>query len=291
VNVWLLVNKDAGRGMSAGTLCDLIEGAGHVVLDAVEANGETLAPDRHADLVAVAGGDGTVAAASSLVAGSATPLAILPLGTANNIARSLALSESIPELIAGWASARRVPFDLGYARAATREWRLVEGAGAGLIPAGIAARQRAQHRGAGFGHPATEVADAVRTFSDVLEGLEPRRWSIVIDGTRRVEDYLLVEVLNIPSVGPNLTLSAGANPTDGYFDVVLAERKHRDELMAYLSGCAQGRGAPLSLPGCRARSITIEGCDDLHIDDERIDTCQLGEISISIAPGAMTVLV
>jgi diacylglycerol kinase (ATP) len=41
------------------------------------------------DVVAAAGGDGTVAAAARTLAGQGISLAILPMGTANNIARSL----------------------------------------------------------------------------------------------------------------------------------------------------------------------------------------------------------
>jgi diacylglycerol kinase family enzyme len=46
-----------------------------------------------------AGGDGTAANAARTVAGRAIPLAVLPLGTANNIARSLGYVGSIEELI------------------------------------------------------------------------------------------------------------------------------------------------------------------------------------------------
>ncbi len=72
---------------------------------------------------------------------SSATLAILPLGTANNIATSLGLNAPVPELIASWSTARRVPFDLGYARAASKEWLVVEGVGGGLVPAGIARAQ------------------------------------------------------------------------------------------------------------------------------------------------------
>ena len=46
----------------------------------------------------------------------------------------------------------------------------------------------------------------------------------------------------------------------------------------------------LSLPSCRARHVHMDSCEEFHIDDERIDTCGLDGIDISIAPGAVTLL-
>jgi diacylglycerol kinase family enzyme len=292
MKVWMLVNQDAGDGVSLEALRTLVERSGHSVLDVVDADSPVSTHDGRADLVAVAGGDGTIAKASGLVARSPTPLAILPVGTANNIARALGLTASIPELIGRWTSARRVPFDLGYARARGNEWRIVEGAGAGLIPAGIAARERRkqQETDEPDDRPA-EIDRAVRAFSDALRDLEPRRWSIVIDGVQIVGDFLIVEVLNIPSVGPNLRLSSRAVPTDGYFDVILADHTYRDDMAVYLSRRLEGDDGELSLPRRLAQTVTIKGCDELHIDDERVDTCGLGEIGIRIAPGAITVLI
>ena len=80
------------------------------------------------------------------------------------------------------------------------------------------------------------------------------------------------------------------NPSDGYFDVILADESHRDQLRSYLEQRAEGRDARLSLPRHRAREVTIESCADLHIDDELVDTCELGPISIRIEPAAIQVL-
>jgi diacylglycerol kinase family enzyme len=114
---------------------------------------------------------------------------------------------------------------------------------------------------------------------------------VVIDGKEISDAFLLIEVLNIPSVGPNLVLGPGATPSDGYFDVIMAQRGHRQELLTYLQHRADGRDAALTLPRQRAREVVIEGCAALHIDDERVDTCALGPITIDVVPAAITVLV
>ena len=100
-----------------------------------------------------------------------------------------------------------------------------------------------------------------------------------------------MEVLNIQSVGPNLVLSPSATPSDGYFDVVMAEPAHRDRLLTYLELRQKGHQPELCLPNRRATTVRIEGCDQLHIDDEHIGPCRRSEISIAIDPGAVTVLV
>ena len=227
-----------------------------------------------------------------MVAGTSTPVAILPLGTANNVATSMGIGGEMTELIASWHRARRVPSDLGHARAGSKTWLVVEGAGGGLIPAGIAAAERQRHsqEEAAPPHPSAEVATAVRAFYDVLDDLEPVRPRISLDGVVFSEDLLLFEILNIRSVGPNLVLSPDASPSDGFFNVVFAGPSHRADLRAYLEDVMNGREAFLSLPTHRARSITIESASQLHLDDERVNLDSFGNVAIDISPGALTML-
>ena len=291
VNVWILCNEDAGRGLSGDDLRKLAQQAGHTVVGVAKRYDEhTPMPHGGVDVVVAAGGDGTVATAAAIVSRSSAALAILPLGTANNIATSLGLRRSVPELIASWPSARRVPFDVGHARADSKEWFVAEGVGGGLVPAGIA---RAQAEGKHWDDiaPTAEVAAAVRNFRDTLVELKPRRWTLTLDGERVSDELLLVEVLNISSIGPNLVFGPDATPSDGLFDVVMAQERHRDELMAYLEQRAEGREARLALPTRRVQEVTIDGCQDLHIDDERVDTCTLGQITIRIEPAALAILI
>jgi diacylglycerol kinase (ATP) len=291
VNVWILCNEDAGRSLSADDLRTLVENAGHAVIGvAKQYDADTVLPDERLDLVVAAGGDGTVATAAGIASRTSAPLAILPLGTANNIATSLGVNAPLHELVASWSTARHLPFDLGHARAAKREWLVVEGVGGGLVPAGIA-RSQAEQKGRREMAPAAEVAAAVRAFRDTLVELEPRPWTLVADGTRISDEFLLVEILNIRSIGPNLVFGPDASPSDGYFDVVMAQECHREELFTYLERRAAGEATRLELPRHRARDVAIERCMEVHVDDERVDTCELGQISIRIEPSAIAVLV
>lgn len=290
MNVWILCNEDAGRGLSADELRTFVERAGHTVLGvAKQYDEQTPLPDGRIDLVVGAGGDGTVATAAGIAAKTSASLALLPLGTANNIASSLGVTASVPDLIASWSTARRVPLDLGCARAGSKQWLVVEGVGGGLVPAGIKSAQTARKTRKEMA-PAAEVAAAVRAFRDALVDLEPRAWTLVLDGRQMVDEFLLIEVLNIPSIGPNLVFGPHASPSDGYFDVILARECHREELLTYLEHRAVEHDTRLALPRHRAREVVVAGCTELHIDDEYVDACELGEISIRIEP-AITVLI
>src|SRR5687767_6144239 len=164
VNVWILCNEGAGRSFSAEDVRHLVRRAGHTVVGvAKEYDAETQLADRHIDLVVAAGGDGTVATVAGIALKTGAALAILPLGTANNIATSLGVEGAVSDLIASWTNGRRRSLDLGVARAASKEWLMVEGAGGGLVPAGIATAQAALER-QDEPAPIEEVTAAVRCF-------------------------------------------------------------------------------------------------------------------------------
>ena len=296
VNVWILSNADAGRSLSNDSLRELVRHAGHTVVGLISKGEEYARPPEHGvDLVVAAGGDGTVETAARLVAGTSIPLAILPLGTANNIATSLEIVADVPQLISSWHRARRVPFDLGRARAGSNEWLVVEGVGGGLIPAGIAAANRALE--SVDAHPAVEVNAAVGVFYQVLTKLKPVRMVVTIDDLSITEELLMLEVLNIRLVGPNLLLAPDASSSDGMFDVVLATPAHRSELLEYLArrmrvppAAGHDTVPRLTLPRYRGRHVRIESHEEMHIDDERVDVTYAGGLDIEITPGAVTVL-
>ena len=242
---------------------------------------------RSPDLIAVAGGDGTIAAAARRLAGCGIPLAILPLGTANNIAKSVGCSEDIEESVARWNAGRHRPFDLGLARGPWGERRFVEAVGSGLIARGIAemdALPAADDR-----PTSSKLADALNRYREVLSRLKPLRCTLDIDGVRTILDALLVEVLNIGSVGPNVTLALDADPSDGMLTIVTAGEEHRADLDSYLGNRARGRHGVLSLPSHRARHVVVDGPGDLHVDDEVI--LSTGPVSVHIEPAALELIV
>ena len=297
VRVALFHNEGAGDGSSVDEITAVLDRHGHHIVQLVDKEwGAEQILDRHADLVVAAGGDGTVAAAARVLAGSKVPLAILPLGTANNIAKSLLVDGPIDSLVERWAHAAPHSIDLGVARGEWGERAFFESVGAGLIPSGISAAKA--HAEALQAHPETsqegsstaKPEDAVRTFRDVLAHLEPQRWTIVIDGEPHVDEFLLVEVLNIASIGPNLVLSERADPCDGLFSVAIATAHDRGLLDEYLAHRSGGGDRPLSLPLRHARRIEIRGSTEVHVDDQLLRSRSPQTVSIDIQPAALEFL-
>jgi diacylglycerol kinase family enzyme len=289
VNVVILTNEEAGRGLSVADLRRVVQDGGHTVVDALtKFDADLRAPQKAVDLFVAAGGDGTVATVAAISARTQTAMAILPLGTANNIASSLGLGNDIAHLVASWAGARPTPLDLGCARAGARTWMVVEGIGSGLIPAGIAAAGSVLARTSA--HPVVEVEKAVEVFLEVLANHQPVPMTIRIDDRQISEPLLMVEVLNMPAIGPNLVLAPEATPFDGQFDVVLARADHRAEMVAYLEARIRGKERRLSLPVHRAHRVRIESCQEVHIDDERVDLRGQASIEVGMRSGAATVL-
>jgi diacylglycerol kinase family enzyme len=289
VNVWILCNEDAGRSLSDTSLRQLIESAGHTVVRLIgKKDVASEWPGAKVDVIVAAGGDGTVKRGATLAAKTRKALAILPLGTANNIAMSLGISADVPQLIASWNDARPVAIDAGRAKAGSKEWLVLEGIGGGLMPAGIAGAEQALE--SVDAHPVVEVAAAVRVFYEELKRLKATHRTVIIDGTRMSRDLLMFEILNVRSVGPNLVLAPEANPSDGLFDVVFAETEHRKELLAYLGALMQGQNARISLPSYRARHVHVETSETVHVDDKRVDLSGIGGIEVSVTAGAITLL-
>ncbi|MGE4054468.1 MAG: diacylglycerol kinase family protein [Vicinamibacterales bacterium] len=292
MKVSLLHNEKAGSSVTLNEIADAIERHGHDIIAVVERHDdqdELLDPG--SELIVVAGGDGTIASAARVLAGQdqPPPLAILPIGTANNIASSLRIVGPLTELVGRWDAARRMPLDIGVASGDWGRRYFVEAVGGGLIPAGI--RMVQSRKADEHGDPSDKVERAQALFRDVLDTLEPSHLTIDMDGTTLTGRFLIVEVLNIKSVGPNLDLCSDANPSDGYFAVVVAAESDRSLVDDYLRHLAESSEARLRLPVHRARKVTIQGLPAMHLDDRVVTLDESAAVSMTIIEGALEVLV
>ncbi|MCW8193811.1 lipid kinase [Proteobacteria bacterium 005FR1] len=98
----LVINPNSRRGSEANleAVLELLRDSGYDVTVRESQSAEECAQNLEAmcddlDLVIVAGGDGTVSSAAASVYQHNKPLAILPLGTANDLARSLSISDDL----------------------------------------------------------------------------------------------------------------------------------------------------------------------------------------------------
>lgn len=184
---------------------------------------------RHADgsLVVAAGGDGTVRAVALRLLGREARLAILPLGTANNIARTFGIDGDPLQLIAGLAQPRKCPFDIGHVRTPWGDDHFLEAMGVGFYADTLAA----------YGADGEKsVLRAIRAFTRTLPSYHSKPFDMTLDGADISGDYLFVEVLNTPAFGPRLKVAPSADPGDGLFEVVRIREAERQGFLNYIAG-------------------------------------------------------
>ena len=277
MRVTLIHNPGAGRQDkdAAKSLMKLLRRAGHKprYQPAKEKKWHRVL-DKGADLVVVAGGDGTVASVTRHMVGRGVPVAILPSGTANNIARSLGLlKRPFEELVRGWRDARRVRLDLGIACGPWGERYFVEGLGAGLF-AGLLVRSEAyevtrKDERKKAKRSAHVVDNALRRLKQAAETAEPVEVAARLDGVDISGNYLLFEAVNLPYIGPNLFIAPDTKAGDGRLEVVLVPEAQRRRLVQYLEHWQENRERPSLLPSRRGKHLQIEWTGfALHIDDK-----------------------
>lgn len=284
MRICLYWNKTAGGGISLDRLTSIIEAAGHHVAYVVEDASELKSHLDDVDCVVAAGGDGTVARAGRLLAGSPLPLAILPLGTANNIASSLAIHGDIAQLVQRWHAGNAATIDVGLVEYRDVRDHFLESVGCGLVTSCIAVGQATLSKD----DPDSHLEDARSLYLDTLRDLRPQQYQIVLDGEEVTGEFLLVEVLNTPSIGPKLEFAEHVSAADGFLSVVVAAESDRAMLTAYLSALQAGEDAAAEFKSWRARAISITGANRIHVDDRVIDAG--GSISIGIRPLSLSIL-
>jgi diacylglycerol kinase (ATP) len=289
MKIALLHNAASGRRVSLDSLRELIGREQHELIRVIEhgADASRLA-DAPAELVVAAGGDGTVADAMRVTARRDVPLAVLPLGTANNIAFSLGVKGPLELLARGWHRATVRPFDIGVLEGPGAAQTFVEGVGGGLVEASLTSfLRRPMRRGE---PPPWQLVRALRRYAHTLPRVRPRSWSLRLDGTPREGEFLLVEVLNIRAVGPNLDLAPHASPSDGTFTVVTAGEADRPALVRYIEERLAGSEGRLNLEHASARCVEIFDPQALHVDDEILRVPPGAAVSIRIEPAALQLL-
>jgi diacylglycerol kinase family enzyme len=272
VRVTLIHNPGAGAQADgdAQKLIELLHDAGHDVrYQSAKDDAWQKALDWPADLVVVAGGDGTVARVARAVVGRSIPVAPLPAGTANNISRTLGLVDRHwEELVRGWPQARRVKLDIGIAKGPWGGRYFVEGVGAGLF-ACLLSGPKSERKRVKRGPPEERVAGALQMLREQADVCPPVEVKTTLDGKELSGRYLLLEAVNIPYVGPNLFLAPDSQPGDGCFDVVLVTEAERERLKNYLTAWQENRERLSVLPSHRGKHLQLEWSGfELHIDDK-----------------------
>jgi diacylglycerol kinase (ATP) len=226
------------------------------------------------DRVVVVGGDGTIQeVVNGVLDGRApTSIGIVPVGSGNDLARSLGL-----------------PTDPAEA------WTVAIGRGTRVIDAATASNREGRRRwfasAGGIGFDA-QVAEAMSTRSGWQSGragyllttlselrrFDNRRLRIVLDGEPIERRALLVAIANGPYYGGGMRIAPDAAPDDGWLDLCVVGDVSRLTAIRELPNLYRGthvRNPAVSVHRARVIEVIGDGPTHAHLDGEPFGTIPL----------------
>jgi diacylglycerol kinase (ATP) len=283
----------AGRGRAVAAAALPVLAAGADVDDVTGADAATTAAALTAavrsgvDAVVVSGGDGMVNLAVNVVAGTGTPLGIVPAGTGNDIARELGVPAGGPDAAAAAVRAltsgeRRRMDAVRCSRDADGQVRWF----AGVLGAGFDAV--VNERANGWSWPRGRAKYTLAVVRE-LPVFTERRYTLDLDGRELEAPAMLVAVANVPAYGGGMRISPGSRVDDGLLDVVVAGPVSRLELLRIFPQVFSGRHVDHPRVRLfRARCVRIAAPGIVaYADGERFGPLPL---TCRAVPGAVTLL-
>lgn len=247
------------------------------------------------DFLIIAGGDGTVRKVIGMMLkrkliDKIFPMAVLPLGTANNLAKTLKVEVPTQVAIESWKSFKKIPFDVGKIYGLGKKEFFIEAVGFGLFPYLIKMMQKTPLTDVQT--PEEELQLALQKLSTIIQSYQPCFCKVDVDGTDYSGEYLMVEIMNIQSIGPNLVLAPDVQVDDGQFDVLLLAEEDRQLLADYISEKLKGKEITPSLKVVKGRSISLwwQGSDG-HVDDQIIEIKKPRQMKIELQKSLLEFLV
>lgn len=295
----LIANPAAQRGNGAKAAAiahDLLQewlGAERVDFALTERPGHAIdiaaaAPAQQYDMVFALGGDGIIHEVVNGLMRLERPdrptLGVIPVGSGNDFARTLGMSESVPDAIVQFLGARREAIDIGCCNGEFFTETLSFGLDAAIALDTIVRRERTGQQGT--------MLYLASGIDQLFHHLDEYRYTMVIDGEREVSGtMLMLAVQNGPTYGGGFRICPEADTSDGLLDICFAD-------------------APMSIPEAtfkflsaknahhtRFKNIHFDRASSIRLTFDKRPPCQIdGEphiadgYSISLNPCALDVL-
>jgi diacylglycerol kinase (ATP) len=243
------------------------------------------AVEQGADVVIATGGDGTVMACATALAGSEVPLAVLPLGTGNLVAANFDIPTDLDDALEIALACRRRRIDLGTTGNRTGDGRFVVAAGMGFDAAML---RDANHTLKARIGPLAYVWSALRNLRRPRATYHLR----LDDGqelTRRAQGVL---VANLGKVQGGLPILPDAVPDDGQFDIAMLKTRTLGDWVGVAARIlVRSRKTGPDVDTFRARTVALR-CDrvqPVQFDGDVVDPTD--RLELQIDPFALTLAV
>lgn len=160
------------------------------------------AAKKNIDIVAIAGGDGSINEAAAGLINSETSLAIIPMGSGNGLARHLGLPLSAEKAITRINSSNKKLIDTCLINNET----FVSASGVGFD--GLVAHEFSKTKKRG-------IAKYVTISSQKFFGYKPRNYQLTVDGKSIYTDAFMIAFANSQQFGSGLKIAPTADLQDG----------------------------------------------------------------------------
>ncbi|MBW4460832.1 MAG: YegS/Rv2252/BmrU family lipid kinase [Nodosilinea sp. WJT8-NPBG4] len=293
MNTVLIVNPTAGPSENSQLVPDLTNALhsqgihAEICPTTAEENGQGLAAaaaKSGANLVVVAGGDGTIEAVARGLAHTQTALGIIPLGTRNNIAASLNIPTDMAQAIQVFIEGERGQFDLG--KANNHYFMEVVGIGleASLFPCGDDVKEGIKSN---YWAATKSFFTGFKTFLQ----FRPHRLALRFDGRRVRLSTLQVNVCNSPRYGIEFALAPEAKMNDGKLDLIYINKPSKWDHFRHFFAAMRGKQLPherLKMHQAAAIEVRAYPALDVHADGECIGTTP---VIVEVVPKALWIYV
>jgi len=232
------------------------------------------------DLLAVYGGDGTVMEVARALHGSNTPIAILPGGTANVVAKELNLPLNIEEAIRLILSTEPViqQIDMGMVNGCPFLIRVNLGILADMVTE--ASPEMKETWG--------QFAYGITAFKTMQQ--EAKAFRMTIDGKQFIQEAVALTVTNVGNIGrKGYAFLPGISITDGWLDVIALDKADFTSLLK-ITGSMLFQTDSAVLKHWKVKEMIIHmDQDESFLRDDTAETAR--ELRISVSPGSLKVLV
>lgn len=249
--------------------------------------------DTNADMHIVAGGDGTVRKLAVKFLQESQehrqkPMLLLPLGTANNITRSLGTDHFSIEQQMKLENVN--DYDCGSISGLEKYDFFIESMGAGIFPELIVKMDEESRE---FDSAEEELKYTYKVLKDLVRTYEPAELSLEIDEITMKGRFLMAELMNIRFLGPNIELAPKASSADSFLDLVLIHESSRDELLKYIESVENESPQHDILENIAqvypAKNVSfINHNEKLHVDDHIVENPG-ARVNAEVSPGVFKV--